>query len=556
MQQQCDYHCSDKKTHLLDLPEHVLEQLFERLSAESLLDVASTRLCCQTLARVSRQCALQFIRWDASCSAAELACNFPHARSLEIVDTLGAAKDSSIADALQRMHELERVDLLRTMRAGRLTAHALAQHPHVHAVTVCQNMNMRPLRDWPQLLESLRSVSIRCDGIDCTMLQRYMLGDNMDEQVQKPLGHLASFSLVGFTSLNILIPEALQQAAPNLHFFGIGGALPSSVGRAIGPNEAFSTIRDVLEAFPSLQVLEATFLRSAQSHLADEESIEAHSCHVLDLVVPADARKARALLEASDEYTKQQLGPVLKAGANSALPEEGLAAGVYSGCAKMSHPLHCCTAASHAEDLLHIGADPMARDCSAAATPLFRAAERGSSVDLLRTLVRSGRGGASCLTWATAAGELPVYIAALKGHLHVCTALIHECEAHGLPWEEPCRVVGDGWNMLHASLCGRNEQVATAVLHAADKKGVRLKVVNAQTKHGATPLHIAARGASEHMIQTLLKNGAAVRIHDERGNTPYDIALANKRDVPHLRPAEVQKQKKRRNEHRGAALRR
>ncbi len=51
--------------------------------------------------------------------------------------------------------------------------------------------------------------------------------------------------------------------------------------------------------------------------------------------------------------------------------------------------------------------------------------------------------------------------------------------------------------------------------------------VNVRTKHGATPLHGAARKADPAVLALLLAHGAKVNVQDEDGYTPLHRAASN-----------------------------
>ena len=96
-----------------------------------------------------------------------------------------------------------------------------------------------------------------------------------------------------------------------------------------------------------------------------------------------------------------------------------------------------------------------------------------------------------------------------------------------MPWEELCKIVTDGWNCLHAAGCGRNGETAELLLSKAEKKGCLRHLVTAKTKHGATPLHVAARAGDATLLRNLINCGADVTAQDGTGQSPHDIADAN-----------------------------
>ena len=114
----------------------------------------------------------------------------------------------------------------------------------------------------------------------------------------------------------------------------------------------------------------------------------------------------------------------------------------------------------------------------------------------------------------------------MKGHFEATEALLRECDATGMPWEELCKIVTDEWNCLHAAGCGRNGETAELLLSKAEKGCLR-HLVTAKTKHGATPLHVAARAGDATLLRNLINCGADVTAQDGTGQSPHDIADAN-----------------------------
>jgi hypothetical protein len=127
-------------------------------------------------------------------------------------------------------------------------------------------------------------------------------------------------------------------------------------------------------------------------------------------------------------------------------------------------PLHVACAAGHAEiaiRLLAHGADPLARDAEAGATPIMVAARRRDMLDVLRTMLSRAESDEAAANKADRAGN---------------TAMHHACAR------------------------GNIEQAAALVAAGAD-----LDVAN---QDGDTPLHLATRQQKSKMVMWLLSKGA------------------------------------------------
>jgi ankyrin repeat protein len=54
--------------------------------------------------------------------------------------------------------------------------------------------------------------------------------------------------------------------------------------------------------------------------------------------------------------------------------------------------------------------------------------------------------------------------------------------------------------------------------------------VNAETKYGSTPLHVAVEWETVEVVRVLLEHGANVGAEDNGGRTPFQIASAKGND--------------------------
>ncbi len=150
---------------------------------------------------------------------------------------------------------------------------------------------------------------------------------------------------------------------------------------------------------------------------------------------------------------------------------------------------------------------------------------------------------------ANAAGEVPLYIAALKGHLPVVRLLLAHCHAHNIawqvgaphghgvllvtlispprapsqrsgsgarshqgsppsptpPWPQDASLYGDRFSPLMAAAVADRVDVAQALLRAAGGPSpAAASLVGAVNRYGQCVLHIAARKASGRLLRLLL----------------------------------------------------
>ena len=76
---------------------------------------------------------------------------------------------------------------------------------------------------------------------------------------------------------------------------------------------------------------------------------------------------------------------------------------------------------------------------------MFCACEAGHS-GAVAVLLNAG----ASATLRNAAGEAPLYIAALRGHEQVVEVLLRHCGEKGITWQDH-RLYADGWTPLHAA---------------------------------------------------------------------------------------------------------
>ncbi|MBK9362699.1 MAG: ankyrin repeat domain-containing protein [Rubrivivax sp.] len=100
---------------------------------------------------------------------------------------------------------------------------------------------------------------------------------------------------------------------------------------------------------------------------------------------------------------------------------------------------------------------------------------------------------------ASAAGETPLMMAALRGHVDAMKALV----------ERGAQVNRPGWTPLHYAASGPS---AAAVQWLVDRGAM----VDARAPNGTTPLMLAARYGSEDSVALLLQKGADRSLRNDR----------------------------------------
>lgn len=104
-------------------------------------------------------------------------------------------------------------------------------------------------------------------------------------------------------------------------------------------------------------------------------------------------------------------------------------------------------------------------------------------------------------------GETPLMIAAIKGQIEVCKALIERGAAINRP----------GWAPLHYAASSESLTVVRLLLQQG-------AVVDARAPNGRTPLMQAALYGSEEVVAALVAAGADRQLRDERGASAAELA--------------------------------
>lgn len=84
---------------------------------------------------------------------------------------------------------------------------------------------------------------------------------------------------------------------------------------------------------------------------------------------------------------------------------------------------------------------------------------------------------------------------------------------------------GNGENALHRAAVLKSTDMAKAVIEAARSRGQLAELLNAQTRTGNTPMHLAVALNRVEMVRLFYAAGAELLIPNDWGRTPLDIAV-------------------------------
>lgn len=159
-------------------------------------------------------------------------------------------------------------------------------------------------------------------------------------------------------------------------------------------------------------------------------------------------------------------------------------------------------------DLIARGMDANSRDPSG--QPAVFVAFRAEAYEAAMTLITAPGFDPNL---RNASGETALMLAALKGEMNLCQALL----ARGASIEP------GPWTPLHYAASGPSLPILRLLL----ERGAN---VNARSPNGRTPLMQAAQYGTEEAVQVLLRAGADVRLEDRWENTAVDAARLSGRD--------------------------
>lgn len=153
-------------------------------------------------------------------------------------------------------------------------------------------------------------------------------------------------------------------------------------------------------------------------------------------------------------------------------------------------------------ELVGRGFDPNARDPDG--HPAIMRALRADSADAALTLAQLP---GTDVNVRNKSGETPLMIAAIKGQMEVCKALI----------ERGAAVNQAGWTPLHYAASSDSLPVLRLLLE-------RRAAVDARAPNGRTPLMQAAMYGSEDVVDALLAAGADSAVRDPKGASADELA--------------------------------
>ena len=131
---------------------------------------------------------------------------------------------------------------------------------------------------------------------------------------------------------------------------------------------------------------------------------------------------------------------------------------------------------------------------------------------IVRALCKAG----SSITYQNEDGELPLHIAASRGHLECVNCLIEAKAELDIPTSPSA-----GTNTpLHLAIARNYTNVAMVLLQA----GADFDLVNGQ---GYTPIHLAAKEGLLGLAQSLCAFGCAVDVANTDGVYPIHLAAQN-----------------------------
>jgi ankyrin repeat protein len=160
------------------------------------------------------------------------------------------------------------------------------------------------------------------------------------------------------------------------------------------------------------------------------------------------------------------------------------------------------------QSLLERGFDPNSVNMKAA--PALVLAIQEPSPKVAELLIRWPQ---TRLDFFNTAGETPLMMAALRGHLTLVERLM----------ERGAEVNKPGWTALHYAAAGGH----TAIVDVLLKHGAQ---VNAESPNGTTPLMMAARYGSALSVKSLIQApGSDLLKQNQQGLTAFDFAVQGRR---------------------------
>ena len=155
-------------------------------------------------------------------------------------------------------------------------------------------------------------------------------------------------------------------------------------------------------------------------------------------------------------------------------------------------------------------------------TPLHLAAQSGAH-SVVKTLLRATKGAAAAVVNdRTNAGETPVLLAAMGGHIDAFDVLMHAGADPFIPDER-------GNSSMHAACKSGSRDIFVRLLSHASRAHLGMEVFRVPNSSMERPIHLAARNGSVHLVRCLIDRGADLSAGDDHGHNALMAACeANK----------------------------